>query len=133
MIHSRVLCGNDAITVLCHPGDDSLTLVKAQRHRWQETCPTDRPFWFVIIDVLLWAVKNVLGSRNQVCHIIMPHNSPCPDEESSRCLNGALNGNIGILKSLVSEITDSTNLPQAYGYMPIAWVRLHSLYDVKLF
>ncbi|KIM84184.1 hypothetical protein PILCRDRAFT_401840 [Piloderma croceum F 1598] len=39
----------------------------------------------------------------------------------SRCLNGALNGNIGILKSLVSEITDSTNLPRAYGYMPIAW------------
>jgi hypothetical protein len=33
-----------------------------------------------------------------------------------------LNGNIGILKSLVSEITDPTNLPQAYGYMPIAWV-----------
>lgn len=39
----------------------------------------------------------------------------------SRCFNGALNGNIGILKSLVSEITDSTNLPLAYGYMPIAW------------
>lgn len=40
----------------------------------------------------------------------------------SRCLNGALNGNIGILKSLVSEITDPTNLAQAYAYMPIAWV-----------
>lgn len=41
----------------------------------------------------------------------------------SRCLNGALNGNIGILKSLVSEVTDSSNLAQAYAYMPIAWVR----------
>jgi MFS family permease len=39
----------------------------------------------------------------------------------SRCLNGALNGNIGVLKSLVSEITDSTNLAQAYAFLPIAW------------
>ncbi|KAG7094875.1 hypothetical protein E1B28_005682 [Marasmius oreades] len=39
----------------------------------------------------------------------------------SRGLNGALNGNIGIIKSIVAEITDSTNLSQAYGYMPIAW------------
>ncbi|KAG1750088.1 major facilitator superfamily domain-containing protein [Suillus lakei] len=39
----------------------------------------------------------------------------------SRALNGALNGNIGVIKSMVVEITDSTNLAQAYAYMPIAW------------
>ncbi|KAG9314810.1 major facilitator superfamily domain-containing protein [Chiua virens] len=39
----------------------------------------------------------------------------------SRSLNGALNGNIGVIKSMMAEITDSTNLPQAYAYMPIAW------------
>ncbi|TCD70201.1 hypothetical protein EIP91_004381 [Steccherinum ochraceum] len=36
-------------------------------------------------------------------------------------LNGALNGNIGVLKSMVAEITDSSNLPQAYAYLPISW------------
>ncbi|KAF9065831.1 major facilitator superfamily domain-containing protein [Rhodocollybia butyracea] len=39
----------------------------------------------------------------------------------SRGLNGALNGNIGVIKSVMAEITDSTNLAQAYAYMPIAW------------
>ncbi|CAL1716373.1 unnamed protein product [Somion occarium] len=39
----------------------------------------------------------------------------------SRSLNGALNGNVGVLKSMVAEITDSTNLAQAYAYLPIAW------------
>jgi len=39
----------------------------------------------------------------------------------SRSLNGALNGNIGVMKSMMVEITDSTNLAQAYAYMPIAW------------
>ncbi|KAF8557103.1 MFS multidrug-resistance DHA1 sub-family [Imleria badia] len=39
----------------------------------------------------------------------------------SRSLNGALNGNIGVIKSMMVEITDSTNLAQAYAYMPIAW------------
>lgn len=39
----------------------------------------------------------------------------------SRSLNGALNGNIGVLKSMVAEITDPSNLPLAYAYMPISW------------
>ncbi|KZT20436.1 member of major facilitator superfamily multidrug-resistance, DHA1 sub-family [Neolentinus lepideus HHB14362 ss-1] len=39
----------------------------------------------------------------------------------SRCLNGALNGNIGVIKSMMAELTDSTNIAQAYAYMPISW------------
>ncbi|KAG6827619.1 hypothetical protein H0H92_011076 [Tricholoma furcatifolium] len=39
----------------------------------------------------------------------------------SRCLNGALNGNIGVIKSMMVELTDSTNIAQAYAYFPISW------------
>ncbi|KAN0088817.1 Major facilitator superfamily domain containing protein [Tylopilus felleus] len=39
----------------------------------------------------------------------------------SRCLCGALNGNIGVMKSMVAEITDSTNVAEAYGILPIPW------------
>ncbi|KAF9468193.1 member of major facilitator superfamily multidrug-resistance, DHA1 sub-family [Collybia nuda] len=39
----------------------------------------------------------------------------------SRSLNGALNGNIGVIKSMMAEMTDSTNIAQVYAYMPIAW------------
>jgi hypothetical protein len=39
----------------------------------------------------------------------------------SRGLHGALNGNSGIMKSIVAEITDPTNLPLVYAYMPVSW------------
>lgn len=39
----------------------------------------------------------------------------------SRALNGALNGSVGVIKSMMVDITDSTNLAQAYAYMPLAW------------
>ncbi|KAJ6488137.1 member of major facilitator superfamily multidrug-resistance, DHA1 sub-family [Mycena vitilis] len=39
----------------------------------------------------------------------------------SRSLNGALNGNIGVMKSMIAEMTDSTNMAQAYAYLPMAW------------
>lgn len=39
----------------------------------------------------------------------------------SRCLCGALNGNVVVMKSMIADITDSTNMPQAYGYIPFAW------------
>ncbi|KAL4266743.1 MFS transporter superfamily protein [Pleurotus pulmonarius] len=39
----------------------------------------------------------------------------------SRCLNGGLNGNVGVMKSIIAEMTDETNISQAYSFMPIAW------------
>ncbi|KAG2141295.1 major facilitator superfamily domain-containing protein [Suillus clintonianus] len=39
----------------------------------------------------------------------------------SRCLNGALNGNIGVMKSMTAEMTDSTNLARAWAFIPLAW------------
>ncbi|KAG1841299.1 major facilitator superfamily domain-containing protein [Suillus subalutaceus] len=39
----------------------------------------------------------------------------------SRCLNGALNGNIGVMKSMVAEMTDSTNMARAWAFIPLAW------------
>ncbi|KAL1949259.1 hypothetical protein VTO73DRAFT_8140 [Trametes versicolor] len=39
----------------------------------------------------------------------------------SRSLNGALNGNIGVMKSVLAEITDPSNIAQAYAFLPLAW------------
>ncbi|KAA1467087.1 MFS general substrate transporter [Dentipellis sp. KUC8613] len=39
----------------------------------------------------------------------------------SRCICGALNGNIGVMKSMVADITDETNLSQALSLMPVTW------------
>ncbi|KZP17587.1 MFS general substrate transporter [Athelia psychrophila] len=37
----------------------------------------------------------------------------------SRCLAGALNGNVGVMKSMMAEITDSTNIAQGFALMPM--------------
>ncbi|THV02477.1 MFS general substrate transporter [Dendrothele bispora CBS 962.96] len=39
----------------------------------------------------------------------------------SRCLAGLLNGNIGVLKSMMGELTDETNIAQGMALMPITW------------
>ena len=39
----------------------------------------------------------------------------------SRALAGALNANTGVLKTIIAEITDETNVARAYSYMPIVW------------
>ncbi|KAG1858892.1 major facilitator superfamily domain-containing protein [Suillus subluteus] len=36
----------------------------------------------------------------------------------SRAFCGAFNGSNGVIKSMVMDITDTSNLPKAYGYMP---------------
>ena len=39
----------------------------------------------------------------------------------SRALNGALNGNIGVMKSMMGELTDETNIARAFAFQPLAW------------
>ncbi|KAF9526687.1 member of major facilitator superfamily multidrug-resistance, DHA1 sub-family [Crepidotus variabilis] len=39
----------------------------------------------------------------------------------SGSLNGALNGNLGVIKSMMAEMTDPTNISKAYAYLPIVW------------
>ncbi|GAA5963245.1 hypothetical protein JCM21900_006566 [Sporobolomyces salmonicolor] len=39
----------------------------------------------------------------------------------SRCLGGALNGNVAVIKSVLGEITDETNQGRAFSFLPLAW------------
>ncbi|KAF4614202.1 hypothetical protein D9613_007949 [Agrocybe pediades] len=38
-----------------------------------------------------------------------------------RCLQGVFNGNIGVTKSVLAELTDSTNRPDAFALIPFTW------------
>ncbi|KAF8527517.1 MFS general substrate transporter [Hysterangium stoloniferum] len=40
---------------------------------------------------------------------------------ASRALQGALNGNTGVVRAMLAEVTDSTNRAQAYSFTPIVW------------
>ncbi|KAG1738419.1 major facilitator superfamily domain-containing protein [Suillus paluster] len=39
----------------------------------------------------------------------------------SRCITGALNGGSGVIKSMMGELTDSTNMAQGFALIPITW------------
>jgi MFS family permease len=39
----------------------------------------------------------------------------------SRCAQGAFNGNIGVTKSVIAEITDASNVAQAFAFIPFVW------------
>ncbi|KAG1751151.1 major facilitator superfamily domain-containing protein [Suillus lakei] len=39
----------------------------------------------------------------------------------SRCMWGVLNGNIGVMKTVMGELTDSTNMAQGFALIPIIW------------
>ncbi|KAH9026663.1 major facilitator superfamily domain-containing protein, partial [Lactarius hengduanensis] len=39
----------------------------------------------------------------------------------SRCLHGMLNGNIGVMKSMMAELTDETNMARAFSLIPVTW------------
>ncbi|KAI6133549.1 MFS general substrate transporter [Pisolithus croceorrhizus] len=40
---------------------------------------------------------------------------------ASRCIAGALNGNVGVMRSVVGEITDTTNMAQAFTLVPMVF------------
>ncbi|KAJ6453555.1 major facilitator superfamily transporter [Mycena sanguinolenta] len=39
----------------------------------------------------------------------------------SRCLTGLLNGNVGVMRSILADLTDRSNRAQAVGFLPIMW------------
>jgi len=39
----------------------------------------------------------------------------------SRCLNGMLNGNIGVIKSMLAELTDDSNMARGFSLIPVIW------------
>ncbi|KAL4261267.1 MFS transporter superfamily protein [Pleurotus pulmonarius] len=39
----------------------------------------------------------------------------------SRCIQGAFNGNVGVAKNVMVEITDSSNIADAFSFLPPVW------------
>ncbi|KIM84964.1 hypothetical protein PILCRDRAFT_779480 [Piloderma croceum F 1598] len=39
----------------------------------------------------------------------------------ARCAEGALCGNIGVIKGMIAELTDASNMAQAFAFLPMVW------------
>ncbi|KAG2146251.1 major facilitator superfamily domain-containing protein [Suillus clintonianus] len=57
-----------------------------------------------------------------VCHIHSRHHLSIADILISRIICGTFSGGDGLVKNALMDITDATNLPKAYGYMPLPWM-----------
>ena len=88
-----------------------------------ETCHSSRRIRLDCFNVLFRSLPDLLGIDIEVtwCLHVSSLSLLTIPRSFSRALNGALNGNIGVMKSMMVEMTDSTNLAQAYAYMPLAW------------
>ena len=86
-----------------------------------KACHSDRSIRSLPLHVLFCAIKDLLGTRLEVRIPVSDIENAWANQVSSRSLNGALNGNIGVMKSVLAEMTDQTNLAVAYSYEPIAW------------
>ena len=39
----------------------------------------------------------------------------------SRCLHGALKGNVGVVRSMMAELTNETNIARGYSFLLLTW------------
>ena len=40
---------------------------------------------------------------------------------ASRCLHGMLNGNVGVMKSMMAELTDESNMARGFSLISVSW------------
>ena len=65
-------------------------------------------------------LQNLLRPRSEVLEEYL-RDSTVADLSDSRCIAGLLNGKMGVVKSMMGELTDSTNRAQVSGLLPLVW------------
>ncbi|KAG2046569.1 hypothetical protein BDR06DRAFT_1014610 [Suillus hirtellus] len=83
-----------ATIILCSAYPDCFSLESTVRPHRAETCIADSSISSCYFDVFVWAVEDLSWSS-------------------------AFDPSDAVIKTLLMDITDATNMPKAYGYMPI--------------
>ena len=68
----------------------------------------------------LWSLQDLYWPRSEVLEESLGSET-VTDLATSRCVAGLLNGNMGVVKSMITELTDSTNRAQVSGFLPLVW------------
>ena len=58
---------------------------------------------------------------NKLAATCKPSANMCLVFIASRCLHGAFKGNIAVVKSMMAEFADESNLAQAFSLLPMTW------------
>jgi hypothetical protein len=74
--------------------------------------------------MILFGLSFVLDNRHQVLSPPLARRFNCAIRSlvpRSRCLHGALKGNIGVVKSAMAELTDESNVARGFSSLQMAW------------
>jgi hypothetical protein len=96
---------------------------------WPKASHFDWSLWYIGFDVPIWTFKNLWGVDIEVrsSYSYWKYDGFNNSFFFSRVLCGALNGNSGVIKSMMIDITDSTNMAQAFGFLPLPWMTGNTL------
>ena len=113
------------VVALCCRGDHRILLEPPIRSHWPQARSLVLPRGYDCFNDPVRTLSFVLDHRHQV-----PSSPPLarrfncgihPFVPRSRCLHGALKGNIGVVKSAMAELTDESNVARGFSSLQMAW------------
>jgi len=112
------------VPALCRRGRHRIFLEPPFRSRWPQARSLVLPRRYDCFNGPVRALSFFLDNHLQVPSppIAHPFNRAIHSlVPRSRCLHGALKGNIGIVKSAMAELTDESNVARGFSSLQMAW------------
>ena len=109
------------VPLLCCGGDHGLSLEPSFRPHWSQARTLSVPHVYDHFDGPLRPLPFFLDHRLEVPFPCLPERLFSDLVHHSRCLHGAVRGNIGTVKSAMAELTDDTNEARGFSLLPVTW------------
>ena len=107
------------VSLLLHGSAHCYAMEPLVRHSWAQAHSADGNGRTLHIYDLFRSLQNLYRLGRQVFILFSSIHGPAYSR--SRCLAGMLNGNIGVMKSMLAELADETNIAQASALAPVMW------------
>jgi hypothetical protein len=96
-------------------------MVPSFRLHWAQTCTPMRSPGYNRFDHPVRPFPLFPGAYLLVCSMRRILGTVTISSLPSRCLHGMLNGNIGVMKSMLAELTDETNMARGFSLLQVTW------------
>ena len=110
-----------AVTLFCRRGRHHITMEPSLRFHRTQTRYSQRHTRTSGDDLAVWFVANILGASSEVMFLMESRLRATHPFLNSRFLAGALNGNVGVMKSMLAEMGDKTNMSRIFAIGPLSW------------
>ena len=110
------------LLALCFRGNHRVFFESPFRPHRPKTCSPNLPCGFSRFNGPIRTLPFFSSNRPQVPPLSLHRRYVTQwSIHSSRCLHGALRGNIGVVKSAMAELTDESNAPRGFSLLHMTW------------